>query len=284
MVTMSSSFTLPPVIRRFGRCGEWEQRVPSSSPSPETGDQSICSNPKAGSSKQPAGYRADRVKSIVDGIISPFTACWTPSDPCGPVQCSDKVFRKQPSVVSPHLDRIITYRDNRVEHNTKDRPIEDYYSQSQSHRHPHQHHRNYHHQRYPKPASLSFSSSRREPAAATEESATTTTTSEKKKRTTDIAKPRSNDILCGRGGSSNRHLGNIHFRELVAANKQIYVGLTKKQKMLVARKIVDAIHTTGGRFLAKDLDTGMFYDIGLPRSLEKTSQGNFICMATLFAL
>merc|ERR1711935_189262 len=32
------------------------------------------------------------------------------------------------------------------------------------------------------------------------------------------------------------------------------------------------IHNAGGRFLAKDLDTGMFYDIGLPRSLEKTSQ------------
>lgn len=53
----------------------------------------------------------------------------------------------------------------------------------------------------------------------------------------------------------------------------MYVGLTKKQKMLVARKIVDAVHGTGGRFIAKDFDTGSFYDIGLPRSLEKTSQG-----------
>lgn len=90
----------------------------------------------------------------------------------------------------------------------------------------------------------------------------------------DIQKPHQNDVLCGRGGSSNRHVGNMQFRELVAANKKTYVGLTKKQKMMVARQIVDMVRQTKppGRFLAKDSDTGMWYDIGLPRSLEKTSQ------------
>ena len=97
---------------------------------------------------------------------------------------------------------------------------------------------------------------------------------EQHQATDNIEKPEANDVICGRGGSSNRHLGNIHFRELVAANKQTYNTLTKKQKMMIARKIVDTIHGTNppGRFLAKDLDTGLFYDIGLPRSLEKTSQ------------
>lgn len=92
--------------------------------------------------------------------------------------------------------------------------------------------------------------------------------------TVDVEKPHANDVLCGRGGSSNRHLGNMHFRELVAANKQTYVGLTKKQKMLVARKIVDLVGRTNppGRFLAKDYASGLWYDIGVPRSLEKTSQ------------
>lgn len=91
---------------------------------------------------------------------------------------------------------------------------------------------------------------------------------------TDVETSQSTDVLCGRGGSSNRHLGNMHFRELVAANKNIYVGLTKKQKMLVARKIVNLVGQTQppGRFLAKDSHTGRWYDIGLPRSLEKTSQ------------
>ena len=283
MVTMSSGFTLPPVIRRFGRCGEWEQRMPSSTPSSEIGESSHnIEYGKGGETSEAyskgAATGTDRVKSFVNGIVSPFAACWQPMDgaACGPV-FADRVFRKQPSVVSPHLERVISYRDSRVEHND---PHEDYYSHSR------RHHRNYHLR--PMPAGPTYPS-RRDPAAETTESAshsagttaaaaatTTTTTIDKKKSNTDIAKPRSNDILCGRGGSSNRHLGNIHFRELVAANKQIYVGLTKKQKMMIARKIVDAIHKTDGRFLAKDLDTGMFYDIGLPRSLEKTSQGKFI--------
>ena len=92
--------------------------------------------------------------------------------------------------------------------------------------------------------------------------------------TTNIREAHSNDVLCGRGGSSNRHVGNLNFRSLVAANKDMYVTLTKKQKMTVARKIVDAIHNQGppGRFLQKDSVTGLWFDIGLPRSLEKTSQ------------
>jgi hypothetical protein len=86
--------------------------------------------------------------------------------------------------------------------------------------------------------------------------------------------PHGTDILCGRGGSSSRHTGNLHFRELIAANKARYSSLTKKQKMMLAREIVDLIHGADppGRFRARDLQTGYWCDIGLPRSLEKTSQ------------
>lgn len=91
---------------------------------------------------------------------------------------------------------------------------------------------------------------------------------------TNIHEPHPNDVLCGRGGSSNRHIGNLNFRSLVAANKEMYVTLTKKQKMIVARKIVETIHMQDppGRFLQKDSHTGLWFDIGVPRSLEKTSQ------------
>mmetsp|Transcript_26856 Transcript_26856/g.30691 ORF Transcript_26856/g.30691 Transcript_26856/m.30691 type:complete len:529 (-) Transcript_26856:48-1634(-) len=90
----------------------------------------------------------------------------------------------------------------------------------------------------------------------------------------NIREPHANDVLCGRGGSSNRHVGNLNFRCLVAANKEMYVTLTKKQKMMVARKIVETIHMQDppGRFLQKDSHTGLWFDIGIPRSLEKTSQ------------
>jgi hypothetical protein len=90
----------------------------------------------------------------------------------------------------------------------------------------------------------------------------------------EIVQPHLTDILCGRGGSSSRHTGNLHFRELIAANKVRYSTLTKKQKMMLAREIVDLIHSADppGRFRARDMQTGYWCDIGLPRSLEKTSQ------------
>lgn len=80
------------------------------------------------------------------------------------------------------------------------------------------------------------------------------------------------DVLCGRGGGSSRQLGNLTFREVIAANKATYSTLTKKQKMMMARQVVDLIHNAGGSFLSRDATTGLWQDIGLPRSLEKTSQ------------
>lgn len=87
--------------------------------------------------------------------------------------------------------------------------------------------------------------------------------------------PNENDILCGRGNNGNRHEGNMNFRELIAANKKEYTNLTKKEKMLMARQIVDLVlnHTDPpARFLGRDTASGQWYDIGIPRSLEKTSQ------------
>jgi hypothetical protein len=89
-----------------------------------------------------------------------------------------------------------------------------------------------------------------------------------------IDEPSYFDVLLGRGGASANHSGNLHFRQLIAANRTSYPGLTKKQKMLLARQIVDIVRGTDppGRFLARDGKTGYYYDVGLPRSLEKTSQ------------
>ena len=263
MVEMSSRFKLPPVIRRFGRCGGWEQQTlppPSSelgesSQSPEEIYQNEYGYPSCYGVEQTG---TERVKSFVSGIVSPFTACWQPPEGlCGPGCAPDhEIFQKQPAVVTPNLHR--RQRDRGVERE------HDEYSHYESRRH------------------IIHHPTRRisKPFHATDANGATNIVRDKRKRQTDIAKPRSDDILCGRGGSSNRHLGNVHFRELVAANKQIYVGLTKKQKMSIARKIVDAIRNTGGRFLAKDAETGLFYDIGLPRSLEKTSQGKYKVSST----
>lgn len=90
----------------------------------------------------------------------------------------------------------------------------------------------------------------------------------------DIPSPHPHDVLCGRGGGTNNHVGNSHWRMLVAANKQLYVTLPKRQKMLLSRSIVNAVRSQNppGRFLQKDNKSELWYDVGDQRAQEKTSQ------------
>mmetsp|Transcript_9368 Transcript_9368/g.10384 ORF Transcript_9368/g.10384 Transcript_9368/m.10384 type:complete len:427 (+) Transcript_9368:46-1326(+) len=90
----------------------------------------------------------------------------------------------------------------------------------------------------------------------------------------DISSPHPHDVLCGRGGGTNNHVGNSHWRMLVAANKQLYVTLPKRQKMLLSRSIVNAVRSQNppGRFLQKDAKSELWYDVGDQRAQEKTSQ------------
>eukprot|EP00531_Pseudo-nitzschia_arenysensis_P014241 CAMPEP_0116130788 /NCGR_PEP_ID=MMETSP0329-20121206/8663_1 /TAXON_ID=697910 /ORGANISM="Pseudo-nitzschia arenysensis, Strain B593" /LENGTH=644 /DNA_ID=CAMNT_0003625183 /DNA_START=70 /DNA_END=2004 /DNA_ORIENTATION=+ len=90
----------------------------------------------------------------------------------------------------------------------------------------------------------------------------------------DIPEPHSHDVLCGRGGGTNNHIGNSHWRMLVAANKQLYITLPKRQKMLLSRSIVNAVRSQNppGRFLQKDGKTKLWFDVGDQRAQEKTSQ------------
>lgn len=90
----------------------------------------------------------------------------------------------------------------------------------------------------------------------------------------DITAPHPHDVLCGRGGGTNNHIGNSHWRMLVAANKQLYVTLPKRQKMLLSRSIVNAVRSQNppGRFLQRDSKTNKWFDVGDQRAQEKTSQ------------
>lgn len=80
--------------------------------------------------------------------------------------------------------------------------------------------------------------------------------------------------VCGRGGGSNNHPGNEAFRVLVNDVKIMYVNCSKREKPLIARRIVEAVRnqTPPGRFLQKDNETGLWNDIGDGRAREKTSQ------------
>ena len=90
----------------------------------------------------------------------------------------------------------------------------------------------------------------------------------------EIPHPHPHDVLCGRGGGTNNHIGNSHWRMLVAANKQLYITLPKRQKMLLSRSIVNAVRSQNppGRFLQKDSKTNFWFDVGDQRAQEKTSQ------------
>ena len=61
---------------------------------------------------------------------------------------------------------------------------------------------------------------------------------------------------------------------LVAANKQLYITLPKRQKMLLSRSIVNAVRSQNppGRFLQKESKTNLWFDVGDQRAQEKTSQ------------
>lgn len=54
----------------------------------------------------------------------------------------------------------------------------------------------------------------------------------------------------------------------------MYVTSTKRQKMAISRSIVEAVRSLNppGRFLEKDPQTGLWYDVGHKKAVEKTSQ------------
>jgi hypothetical protein len=86
--------------------------------------------------------------------------------------------------------------------------------------------------------------------------------------------PHINDIVSGRGSGSNRHEGNLHFRNLIRENRELYLSRSKNEKMLVARDIYHSIEALdpAGRFLQKNPETGAWFEIGKVRALEKISQ------------
>jgi len=91
----------------------------------------------------------------------------------------------------------------------------------------------------------------------------------------EINKPHENDVLCGRGGATNSHPGNLLFRGLVTQKKKLYLMCRfKNEKRRISQEIVDAIRkqNPSGRFLNRDDHTGRYYDIGDAKAHAKASQ------------
>mmetsp|Transcript_1329 Transcript_1329/g.1663 ORF Transcript_1329/g.1663 Transcript_1329/m.1663 type:complete len:228 (-) Transcript_1329:159-842(-) len=82
------------------------------------------------------------------------------------------------------------------------------------------------------------------------------------------------DILCGRGGATNNHVGNKQFRAIVAEHQPEYLSAKKRDKAGIARRIVQVLRERGGRFLKKVEGEGpeRWVDVGDKKATEKTSQ------------
>jgi hypothetical protein len=85
--------------------------------------------------------------------------------------------------------------------------------------------------------------------------------------------PTYDDVLCGRGGATNCHEGNVRFRAVISDHQEEYLAAKKKDKAGIARQIVEIIQSRGGRFLRKNDSTSLWEPITDKKATEKTSQG-----------
>mmetsp|Transcript_15818 Transcript_15818/g.22503 ORF Transcript_15818/g.22503 Transcript_15818/m.22503 type:complete len:338 (-) Transcript_15818:147-1160(-) len=88
-----------------------------------------------------------------------------------------------------------------------------------------------------------------------------------------ILRPTPEDILAGRGGGTNRHDGNIRFRDEARKLRIIYKdGETdRRTKFLISNELVTRVRQYGGRFLEKGRD-GRWYEMDELSARKKASQ------------
>jgi len=88
-----------------------------------------------------------------------------------------------------------------------------------------------------------------------------------------IQRPTPEDILAGRGGGTNRHDGNIRFRDEARKLRIIYKdGETdRRTKYVISQELVQRVREYGGRFLEKGRD-GRWYEMDERSARKKASQ------------
>lgn len=80
------------------------------------------------------------------------------------------------------------------------------------------------------------------------------------------------DVLLGRGGATNSHVGNRIFRCIVASYQKEYLAARKKDKKGIAQLIVAKVQNNGGRFLERVDDNENWIEVKSTRALAKASQ------------
>jgi hypothetical protein len=89
-----------------------------------------------------------------------------------------------------------------------------------------------------------------------------------------LASPSKFDVICARGSSAAKHVGNLRFREIIRQSLPRYnAAKTKMEKSLIVTSIVDAVRDSSpnGGFIKQDRN-GMWYDVGDAIAREKVGQ------------
>eukprot|EP00563_Minutocellus_polymorphus_P005299 CAMPEP_0181042778 /NCGR_PEP_ID=MMETSP1070-20121207/12339_1 /TAXON_ID=265543 /ORGANISM="Minutocellus polymorphus, Strain NH13" /LENGTH=503 /DNA_ID=CAMNT_0023121029 /DNA_START=134 /DNA_END=1645 /DNA_ORIENTATION=- len=89
-----------------------------------------------------------------------------------------------------------------------------------------------------------------------------------------IDKPHPHDILSGRGGASNNHMGNKIYRTVCEHNKGLYAAAPRNEKLPIAVRIVEAVRSRDppGRFLERKKEDKLWYEVTEKRAVDKTAQ------------
>lgn len=95
---------------------------------------------------------------------------------------------------------------------------------------------------------------------------------------TGIQYPGEHDVMLGRGGESNKHIGNIKFRKFIETYKSIYQSATRSEKAEIALEVVYTWREMDppGRFLAKTFPKNggqcVWHDVGDEQARKKASK------------
>ena len=91
-----------------------------------------------------------------------------------------------------------------------------------------------------------------------------------------ITKINAYDVLCGRGGETNQHTGNVRFRSLVRDRQVAYLRARRGEKPKISEYIVNQVHRNGGRFLKRvegsPTNQYRWMEVSDQKAREKTSQ------------
>lgn len=89
-----------------------------------------------------------------------------------------------------------------------------------------------------------------------------------------IITPHENDVISGRGQTTNAHPGNVSYRRIVADEHRAYSLTDNKGKKSIASQIISTIQNANppGRFLCLDKNTGLWSRMHDERVLRKVCQ------------